>query len=153
MINSQKLAQNPRRTERRAFTLVEILVVVVILAILAAIALPKFISSFNDSRESAIQMDLHRIRSQLDIYRHQHTSYPSNANFVDQMTLASDADGNTAAVGTPGFPFGPYIQRLPVNPMTGTKTIGNGAVGTSDWYYNETIGAFHANDSATTNAF
>lgn len=139
---------NPLKTHDRAFTLIEILVVVVLLGILAAIAMPQFARSFTDSLEKTTQMDLYRIRSQLSLYKEQHATYPSLANFEDQLTLASNVAGNTAAIGTPGFPLGPYVMRLPVNPMTGAATIGVGAVGTSDWYYDETSGAFHANDSA-----
>lgn len=137
----------------RGFTLAEILVVVVILSVLAAMAASKFISTFDDTREKTIQVNVHRIRSQLDVYRQQHGAYPTAAGFVDQMTLASDSDGNTAPPGTPGFKLGPYIRRIPVNPNSGGTTVGNGAVGTSDWYYDQAGGAFHANDSAQSRAY
>ena len=136
------------------FTLVEVLIVLVILGVLAAIVIVKFVGAFAESRENAIQMTLYRVRSQLEIYREQHNSkYPSLANFADQMTMATDVNGNTALPQTPGFPFGPYFAQMPINPNTGTSTISNGAVGASDWYFNETTGAFHANDSAVTFAF
>ena len=135
------------------FTLIEILVVVVLLGIMAAIVIPQFVGAFTESQENSIQMTLHRLRSQLEVYREQHNGYPTLVNFVDQMTLATDRDGNTAAIGTPGFPFGPYIKKMPVSPNTGTDTLSDGPVGASAWYYNEANGAFHANDSATTFAF
>ena len=141
------------RAVQRAFTLIEILMVVVILAILAAIVIPKFTSAFDDSREKSIQMNLYRIRSQLGLYQQQHNGFPTLANFVNQMTQASDIDGNTAAAGTAGFPLGPYLRRIPPNANTGTKAISAGAVGTSDWFYDEATGAFQANDSATTRAY
>jgi general secretion pathway protein G len=138
-----------RNSSHRAFTLVEILIVVVILGILAAIVVPQFTSATNESRENALKMSLHRIRQQLEIYEQQHDGdYPSLENFEEQMTLASDSLGNTAAVGTDGFPHGPYIREIPKNPFTSTNTVGDGAVGDSDWYYDEITGEFAANDEA-----
>ena len=92
-------------------------------------------------------------RSQLGVYRQQHNAYPTPANFVDQMTLSSNAAGATAAVGTPGFIYGPYLRFIPRNSNTGTNTVGGGAIGVSDWYYDENTGAFHGNDSTVSFAF
>lgn len=142
------------RLSVRAFTLVEILIVVVILGILAALVIPQFSSAAAMSRENSIRMDLHRMRAQIEIYRQQHNSTPpSLANFADQMTKSSTADGDTAEVGTSGYRFGPYIQSVPLNPTTNTRTVSEGAVGSSGWYYNETTGDFRANDSEASKLF
>lgn len=69
------------------------------------------------------------------------------------MTLASDANGNTAPTDTPGFPFGPYLQSLPWHPFTGQNTVSEGAIATSNSYYDESIALFAANDTATNNVF
>ena len=134
---------------RQGFTLVEILIVVVILGILSAIVVPQFSSASESSRESALQQDLFRVRQQLELYQDEHNgNYPTLADVIDQMTLASDADGNTAAVGTPGFDKGPYFTAMPTNPFTDTIPLSAGAVGSSAWYYNETTGEIAPNDSA-----
>lgn len=136
------------------FTLVEILIVVVILGILAALVIPQFSSAADTSRENSIKMDLHRIRIQIEIYRQQHNSTPpSLENFAAQMTMATNDRGETAAVGTAGYRYGPYIQAVPLNPSTNTRDVGAGEVGTSAWYYNETTGEFRANDSEESRAY
>jgi general secretion pathway protein G len=133
---------------RRAFTLVEILIVVIILGILAALVIPQFTSAAATSRENSIKMDLHRIRVQIEIYIQQHDGKPPTlANFTQQLTMATNEQGQTAAVGTPGYRFGPYIQSVPLNPSTNTRTVSDGPVGSSAWYYNEETGEFRANDS------
>ena len=143
--------RTPRRTglAGRAFTLVEILIVVVIIGILAAIVIPQFSSAATTSKEAALKQDIFRFREQIELYRHHHNGQPpSLANFVDQVSMATDVEGNTAPVGTPGFHLGPYLSSIPRNPFTDTKPLGDGAVGTSAWYYDETTGEIAANDSA-----
>lgn len=146
--SSCRSSRDSRTRSVSGFTLVEILIVVVILGILAALVIPQFSSAAATSRENSIRMDLNRMRVQIEIYSQQHTSTPpSLASFSDQMTKSSNDAGETAALGTTGYRYGPYIQSVPINPSTGTRTVTDGAVGTSAWYYNEATGEFRANDS------
>ncbi|MEX2214296.1 MAG: prepilin-type N-terminal cleavage/methylation domain-containing protein [Phycisphaeraceae bacterium] len=137
---------------RGGFTLVEVLIVVVILGILAAIVVPQFVSAASESRDNSIRMDLHRMRLQLELYKEHHNGYPSLANFEAQMTGFTDASGAIVAAGAPGA-FGPYIRDVPRNPNTSGNVVDNAAVGDSDWFYDEATGIFKANDSAETFAY
>lgn len=150
--NGNGALQSTRHMTRmpvRAFTVIEILIVVVILAVLAAIVVPRFSSATTETRESALKMEVYRIRTQLAVYKSEHQgNWPTAANFTEQLIFASDTQGNTAMVGTRGYPYGPYLRRFPVNPFTLTSTVGNDAIGTSDWYYDESNGEFRANDTS-----
>lgn len=135
--------------KRNAFTLVEVLIVVIVLGILAAVVVPQFTDASTDAKLSALTTNLATIRGQLQLYKLQHNdAWPSLDTFVDQMTLSSNADGKTGAIGTAGLALGPYIQSVPNNPYTGSNKVGDGAVGTSDWYYDEDTGQFRANNHA-----
>ena len=50
--------------KNKGFTLVEILIVVIILGILAAIVIPQFTQASNDARESSLSSELQTVRSQ-----------------------------------------------------------------------------------------
>jgi general secretion pathway protein G len=135
--------------KRRAFTLVEVLIVVIVLGILAAVVIPQFTDASTDAKLSALQTNLATIRTQLQLYKLQHDdTWPALATFANQMTLASKADGSTAAPGTAGYPYGPYLLSIPNNPYTGSNTVGDGAADSSAWYYDEDTGEFRANDTA-----
>jgi len=143
-----------RRNRQTGFTLVEILIVVVILGILAAIVVPQMGNATDLAKDNALQMTIRRVRNQISVYKAEHNgNAPTLANFEDQLTTLSKIDGSTAAIGTNGYPFGPYISRMPINSNTGTSTISAGAVGSSAWYYDESAGDFHANDTAQTRAY
>lgn len=134
----------------RGFTLVEVLIVVIILGILAAIVVPQFSTASSDAKLSALKTNLQTIRGQIQLYKVQHADvWPTAASFTNQMTLSSKEDGTTAAVGTAGYTLGPYLQSIPTNPYSNTNTIGATAVGTTAWYYDETTGTFRANNSAS----
>lgn len=120
---------------RKAFTLVELLIVVIILGILAAVVIPQFSDASDDARLSSLTTNLQTIRGQVELYKIQQGGYPPAASFTTLMT--------TTAGG-----FGPYLQAIPNNPYTSTNTVGAGAVGSSAWYYDATTGAFKANDTA-----
>jgi prepilin-type N-terminal cleavage/methylation domain-containing protein len=121
--------------QARAFTLVEILVVVVLLGILAAVVIPSVAKSGTAARESALASDLSLLRRFVLIYKCQHlevspghpngdtTATPTGDVFVEQATLSSKATGQTAARGTAGYVYGPYLSRIPTNPLNDLDTI------------------------------
>ncbi|MFA9478189.1 type II secretion system protein [Phycisphaerales bacterium AB-hyl4] len=139
-------ARTPLRCRGAGFSLVEILIVVLLLSILAAMVIPQFIGAAEQTRDNALATNLSRVRQQIELYRHHHDgNFPELANFTEQLTKSSNALGQTAAVDTPGYSFGPYLSSIPRNPYTAGNIVGDGEVGTSDWYYNENTGDFHAN--------
>ena len=65
---------------RRAFTLIEILIVVVILGILAAIVIPQFTDASNEAMEASVRTQLQTIRSQIELYNVQNPATPYDAD-------------------------------------------------------------------------
>ncbi len=148
-------------TRNKGFTLVEILIVVIILGILAAIVIPQFSSASGDARVSALTSDLQTLRSQLELYNIQHLDqYPNvqstdggatwtadTGNFVGRMTGTSDQYGQLS-----GSTFGPYLQTFPTNSINGLATVrvDGAAAGanTHGWQFNSTTGRLSADDNA-----
>lgn len=64
---------------QKGFTLVELLIVVIILAILAAIVVPQFASSTDDAKVSSLDSTLAAMRSSIALYKQQHNAYPGKA--------------------------------------------------------------------------
>jgi prepilin-type N-terminal cleavage/methylation domain-containing protein len=122
-------------TRARAFTLIEILVVVILLGILAAIVIPNIAQCSTSAKESALATDLQLLRRFVLVYKCQHrevgpgypngdtTQAPTEQGFIDHATLASNAAGQTAAPGTEGFNRGPYMMKIPPNPLNSLDTI------------------------------
>ena len=54
---------------KKAFTLVEILIVVIILGILASIVVPNFSNASHQARENMLKKNLYMLRSQINVYR------------------------------------------------------------------------------------
>src|SRR5207249_6446408 len=95
------------RTSKRGFTLVEILIVVIILGILAAIVIPQFTNASQDARKSSLSSQLQTVRSQIELYKLQHLDkLPALLTDWSQLTGRTDQNGTTS--GT--LSFGPYLQ-------------------------------------------
>ncbi|MGB2753947.1 MAG: prepilin-type N-terminal cleavage/methylation domain-containing protein [Phycisphaerae bacterium] len=147
-----------KRVAKKGFTLVEILIVVIILGILAAIVIPQFTEASGEARVSNLMTNLQTIRSQLLLYKTQHLeTYPAAAageDFADQMTSYTDVDGTVSATPDSDFPYGPYLQSIPVNPISGDNTVTvvlDGATAFAapaadgGWWFNSVTGEFRAN--------
>jgi prepilin-type N-terminal cleavage/methylation domain-containing protein len=117
---------------KKAFTLVEILIVVVILGIIAAIVIPRFSNASATARASMLGDDLRVIRMQVEIFKAQHLGVapgypgcdlrqgPTEQGFIDYMTGVSDSGGK---MNPTGQKFGPYLREVPTNPVNGKSSI------------------------------
>src|SRR5438045_3306611 len=103
-----------RTQVKRAFTLIEILIVVVILGILAAIVIPQFTDASQQASNSSLQSQLQTIRGQVELFR-----VKNNGNNPDLSAtwsaLVTPVDGAGAALP-------PYLHSDPKNPLMSNAT-------------------------------
>jgi general secretion pathway protein G len=155
--------------KKNGFTLVELMIVVTILGILAAIVIPEFQGHASESRESAAKSSLHTVRCQIELYKTQHNgTNPGYVNgnpavaatVVTQLTATSSATGipNVSKTPTATYPNGPYLMEMPVNPynnLRDIKIVGAGTEfsaatdGSTGWLYQLETGTFKINYSGT----
>lgn len=99
----------PRRG--RGFTLIEILVVVTILGILAALVVPQLMSYPDDARLTRAEQDIQALRTALDLYRMDNFTYPSTEQGL--RALVTKPGGRPEA---PNWRSGGYIKELSKDP-------------------------------------
>ncbi len=108
------------RPRTAGFTLVEIMIVVVIMAILAGAIVPRYFDSTHDATLSNAQFNLQTLRSQIDMYRFQHAGGLPSLSLVE-LTSTTDQLGNLG-VGA-AYGYGPYIGSIPPNTVTQSSTV------------------------------
>ena len=139
---------------KKSFTLVELLIVVSILGILAAIVVPTFQSHIQLAKESAAKDNLRILRNAIELYTSQHNDAPPGYPMADtslepvyvwflfQMRTVTNVYGQIVPIGTPGY--GPYLLDMPKNPYNDEDSVmilQNSASfpqqpsGTSGWIY------------------
>ncbi len=134
---------------RQGFSLLEILIVVTMLAIIAAMVVPRFMDASNTARDSALETDLQMLRRQIQLYRLQHggkgphldsAGKLDTGNLVTRLTGRTNAAGDLDAAGS----CGPYMNEWPTNPYAASGVAEDVAFGTSEtpprdgktgWYY------------------
>ena len=149
-----------RRIAKKGFTLVEILIVVIILGILAAIVIPQFTSASTDARNNSLTSQVQTLRSQIELYKLQHTSggtelFATAADQWRELVGKTDADGT---VNNTTGKCGPYLQTTPLNNVTSLTKVKVDAVTTEatttvvdvtcGFVYNSATGKFFGLDKA-----
>lgn len=156
----------------QGFTLVELLIVVIILAILAAIIIPQFTAATDDATQSAHDTNVANVRSAIDLYRQQHGAYPGavassggscpagsaavtgaigSPAFVAQLKSYTNAAGEACTGTDTTFKYGPYLKDdLPTNPLgtnAAVTVVSTGVLGLASgslggWRFDSVTGEF-----------
>jgi general secretion pathway protein G len=95
----------------RGFTLIEIMVVVVIMGILAALVVPKLMGRTGDARIVAAKQDIATMMGALKLYKLDNMHYPSTEQGL-QALIVKPTSGPTAN----GWKTGGYVDKLPKDP-------------------------------------
>ena len=146
-----------RTRTQKGFTLVEILIVVVILGILAAIVIPQFSEASTEAKLNSSMSSLQTLRSQISLYKIQHNDNPpchgtfDEATFISQLEQYSDAAGNTQATKDDTHIYGPYVQSVPRNPWNNSSSVAAADGAGVGWVYDAATGNIHLAVNDVTN--
>ena len=135
------------RTNRKGFTLIEILIVVIILGILAAIVIPQFTNASREAKQSSLVTQVQSMRSQIALFKLQHNDLLPGASplvgtggtlvsdtFWSQMTEFTADDGTYVVGGAKDATYtkGPFMQSVPKNPLCPDVTLAGTVVDGTD---------------------
>ena len=131
------------RSIRKGFTLIEILIVVIILGILAAIVVPQFANASTEARTTNLRTTLANVRNSIEVFKAQHNNQaPGITGMWTIMTGLSDTTEVSVAAPA-GTHWGPYLQAPPLNPFNGRTEVTTAAVdANAGWYYEPTAGGY-----------
>lgn len=99
------------QNKRKGFTLIEIMVVIVIMGIMAALVVPKVMGSADDARKAAALSDIKSIQQSLKMYKLHNVSYPTQQQGLDALV-----NKPTISPIPKNYTSGGYLEKLPKDP-------------------------------------
>jgi prepilin-type N-terminal cleavage/methylation domain-containing protein len=142
-----------RSNRRRGFSLLELVIVVVIMGIVAAVAIPRISRGTAGASDSALAANLSVLRNAINMYEGEHPGlHPTVANIEEQLTKFTDIFGAVSDTKTATHIYGPYIRRIPSLPVGAAK--GNSVIAADSgdgvgWKYYPVTGEIQANTSGS----
>ena len=142
----------------RGFTAVEVTIVIAILGLLAAVAIPQLAARHRQDQTATLVCRLGVLRTAINRYWAQHDDFPGpGAGDVRRQLVSPTCRSGSCGTGV-AFALGPYVQEgdLPDNPVTGTNTLTiidampEAATGASAWIYCRLTGELRANTTGRT---
>ena len=127
---------------RRGLTLIELMIVVTILGILAAIVIPTFSNANETAKGSALASQLNTVKKSLVMYNTDHNgTFPTDAQLITNqwqvLTNTTDINGDVT-----GSDFGPYFQKPPMNGFKDSSVVA--ADNSAAWQYDASTGTVQA---------
>jgi general secretion pathway protein G len=103
--------QNLRKHKQHGFTLIEIMVVIVILGVLAALVVPKIMGRPDEARVGAAKQDVGAITQALKLYRLDNGRYPSTEQGLNALVIKPATEPIPS-----NWKAGGYLDKLPKDP-------------------------------------
>lgn len=104
-----RIARPPRARHVQGFTLIELMVVLVIIGVLAALIVPNVLDRADDARVTAARTDVNNLMQALKLYRLDNQRYPTAEQGLDALV-------RKPATGTVPPNWRPYLEKLPNDP-------------------------------------
>lgn len=127
------------KNKNSGFTLIEIMVVLVIMGVMAALIVPRVMGSTDQARKVATKADINSIMQSLKLYKLDNIRYPTNQQGLDALVTKS-----TIAPIPNNYKDGGYLEKLPTDPWGNSyQYLNPGRHGEIDVY------SFGADDNKT----
>lgn len=132
----------PINKRHNAFSLIELMIVVSVIGILAAIVIPRFTSANDNAKGGALASQINTVKKALILYKTDHDdTYPNEAQLITNqwqvLTKTTNISGNVS-----GDDYGPYFMKPPMNPFMDSNVVA--ADNSAGWQYDESTGVIQA---------